>query len=49
MAKTKVSEWDVDSALNTDINNIDINTGCSPANINSAIREVMAQISLLLK
>lgn len=44
MAKTKISEWDIDNALNTDINNIDINTGCSPANINSAIREVMAQV-----
>ena len=44
MAKTKISEWDIDSALNTDINNIDINQGCSPANINNAIRELMAQV-----
>ena len=44
MAKTKISEWSIQAAANTDINNIDIDQGCSPANINNAIREMMKQV-----
>ena len=44
MAKTKISQWSVTAAANTDINNIDIDQGCSPANINNAIREMMKQV-----
>jgi hypothetical protein len=44
MAKTKISEWSATSADNTDISNINIAEGCSPANVNNAIRTVMAQV-----
>ena len=44
MAKTKVSEWSATPADNTDISNINIAEGCSPANVNNAIRSVMAQV-----
>ena len=44
MAKTKISEWSIQAASNTDINNIDINEGCSPSTINNAIREMMKQV-----
>jgi hypothetical protein len=44
MAKTKISEWSATSADNTDISNINIAEGCSPANVNNAIRTVMSQI-----
>lgn len=44
MAKTKISEWSATPADNTDISNINIAEGCSPANINNAIRSVMAQV-----
>lgn len=44
MAKTKISEWSSTSADNTDISNINIAEGCSPANVNNAIRTVMAQV-----
>ena len=44
MAKTKISQWSIQAAANTDINNIDIDQGCSPANINNAIREMMKQV-----
>lgn len=44
MAKTKISEYSQTAASNTDINSININEGCSPSNINNAIRELMAQI-----
>ncbi len=44
MAKTKISEYSATSADNTDISNINIAEGCSPANINNAIRTVMAQL-----
>ena len=37
MAKTKISEWSSTSADNTDISNINIAEGCSPANVNNAI------------
>jgi len=44
MAKTKISEYSSTSASNTDISNINIAEGCSPANVNNAIRTVMAQL-----
>jgi len=44
MAKTKISEYSATPADNTDISNINIAEGCSPANVNNAIRSVMAQL-----
>jgi hypothetical protein len=44
MAKTKISEYSATSANNTDISNINIAEGCSPANVNNAIRTIMAQL-----
>ena len=42
MAKTKISEFSTTAADNTDITNINIAEGCSPANLNNAIRSLMA-------
>lgn len=42
MAKTKISEFSAIAADNTDITNINIAEGCSPANVNNAIRSLMA-------
>ena len=44
MAKNKISEYSATSADNTDISNINIAEGCSPANVNNAIRTLMAQL-----
>ena len=44
MAKTKISEYDVNASNNTDIDGININEGCTPSGINNAIREVMAHL-----
>jgi hypothetical protein len=44
MAKTKISEFDVDPANNTDINNINIAEGCAPSGINNAIRQLMSDL-----
>jgi len=44
MAKTKISEFDTDPALNTDIDSINIAEGCAPSGINNAIRELMSQL-----
>lgn len=44
MAKNKISEYSTTSADNTDISNINIAEGCSPANVNNAIRTVMSQL-----
>jgi hypothetical protein len=44
MAKTKISEYSATSANNTDISNINIAEGCSPANLNNAVRTLMAQL-----
>jgi hypothetical protein len=44
MAKNKISEYSSTAADNTDISNINIAEGCSPANVNNAIRSLMAQI-----
>jgi hypothetical protein len=44
MPKTKISEFDVDPANNTDINNINIAEGCAPSGINNAIRQLMSDL-----
>jgi hypothetical protein len=44
MAKTKISEFNANPALNTDIDSINIAEGCSPSGINDAIRELMSQL-----
>lgn len=44
MAKTKISEFDTNPDNNTDIDGINIAENCPPANINNAIRELMAQL-----
>jgi len=44
MAKTKVSEYSATAANNTDVANINIAEGCSPANVNNAIRGMMAHL-----
>jgi DNA-binding cell septation regulator SpoVG len=44
MPKTKISEFDVDPANNTDINSINIAEGCAPSGINNAIRQLMADL-----
>jgi hypothetical protein len=42
MAKNKISEFSATAADNTDITNINIAEGCSPANLNNAVRSLMA-------
>jgi hypothetical protein len=42
MAKTKISDFSTTAADNTDITNINIAEGCSPANLNNAVRSLMA-------
>ena len=42
MAKTKISEFSATAADNTDITNINIAEGCSPANLNNAVRSLMS-------
>jgi hypothetical protein len=44
MAKTKISEYSATPADNTDISNINIAEGCSPANLNNAVRSLMSQL-----
>lgn len=44
MAKTKISEFDIDPANNTDINSINIAEGCAPSGINNAIRQLMSDL-----
>lgn len=44
MAKNSVRDYDATNANNTDIQSIDISEGCSPAGINNAIREIMADL-----
>lgn len=43
MSKDNVFDWDTTAGNNTDIGGIDIAEGCEAANINNAIREMMAQ------
>ena len=42
MAKNGIRDYDATNANNSDIQSIDISEGCSPAGINNAIREIMA-------
>ena len=42
MAKNKISEFSATAADNTDITNINIAEGCSPANVNNAVRSLMS-------
>jgi len=44
MAKNKISEYSSTAANNTDVANINIAEGCSPSNINNAIRAVMGHL-----
>lgn len=44
MAKTKISEFNTDPDLNTDINSINIAEGCAPSGINNAIRTLMSDL-----
>lgn len=45
MAKNATSDWDTTAANNTDVGGVNIDESCAAANINNAIREVMAQIA----
>ena len=45
MAKNSVSDWDTTAANNTDVGGINIAENCPAANINNALREMMAQIA----
>ena len=44
MPKQKISEFNSNPALNTDIDSINIAEGCAPSGINDAIRELMSQL-----
>jgi hypothetical protein len=45
MAKNSIRDFDNTAGNNTDIQSVDISEGCSPAGINNAIREVMADLA----
>ena len=44
MTKANVTQYSATAGSNTDINDIDIGEGCSPATINNAIRELMSHL-----
>lgn len=44
MSKDKITEYDSTAGNNSDVGGIAISEGCSPANINDAIREVMSHL-----
>jgi len=44
MAKNSIRDYDATADNNTDIQSVDIDENCSPAGINNAIREVMADL-----
>ena len=44
MAKANITQFDATDANNTDIKSIDISEGMSPANVNNAIRALMATL-----
>lgn len=44
MAKNAVSDWDTTAANNTDVGGISIAENCAMANLNNAMREIMAQV-----
>ncbi len=45
MPKSAIADWSTTAASNTDVGGVSIAENCSPANINDAIREVMAQVA----
>jgi len=45
MAKNSIRDYANTAASNTDVQNINIDEGCPPSNINNAIREVMADLA----
>lgn len=45
MSKDSVSAWDTTAANNTDVAGINIAEGMSPADVNNAIRAIMAQLA----
>lgn len=47
MAKNSYDDWDTTAGNNTDIGGISIAENCAAANINNAIRELMAQLKSL--
>jgi hypothetical protein len=48
MAKTKIQEYDSTAGNNSDIDGIDIAENCAAANMNNALRELMAHIKAAL-
>jgi hypothetical protein len=44
MAKNKISQYDATAANNTDVANINIAEGCSPSNVNNALRGIMSHL-----
>ena len=44
MTKSAVSDWDTTAANNTDVGGISIAENCAMANLNNAMREIMAQV-----
>ena len=45
MAKNSVSDWDTTANNNTDVGGINIAENCPAANVNNAMREIMAQVA----
>ena len=45
MAKNSIRDYDNTSGNNTDIQSVDISEGCSPAGINNALREILADLA----
>jgi len=45
MAKNTVADWSPTAASNTDVGGINIDENCAAANVNNAMREIMAQIA----
>lgn len=39
-----VTDWNTNAALNVTVDGIDIAEGCAPANLNNAMRSVMANV-----
>jgi len=48
MAKNAITDWSQTAASNSDVGGIDIAENCDAANINNAIREIMAQLATWL-
>lgn len=45
MAKNSVTDWDTTAGNNSDVGGINIAEGCAAANMNNAVREIMAQVA----